>query len=144
MLKNLDYAKSKIDTVVCFEMYFYSYDYIKLLEIKDVKEEALFNRPIIPYPASPLGKMLLEKYGVNENDTWDFLLRYTWWLQIEYFLIENEIKNNGFRTELFYAPFKPGIKEIILNSPLSQVQDLVYAILDLSSFWAKNSSGFRD
>jgi len=143
-LENLEYAREKIDTIVCFELNFYSSDYIELLGIKSVKEEALFERPIIPYPGSPLGRMLLKKYHISEDDTWDFALRYTWWLQVEYFLVENEIKKNGFREELFFAPFAPGIKEIILNSPMDQVKDLVYAILSLSSFWEKNSSGFRD
>lgn len=143
-MENLDYARSKIDTVICFELCFYSYDYIKLLDIKSVKEEALFNRPIIPYPASPLGKMLLKKYDIDENNTWEFVLRYTWWLQIEYFLRDNEIKKNGFNKDLFFKPYKIGLKNIILYSPLDDVKDLVYSILDLSSFWAKNAPGFRD
>lgn len=143
-LDNLDYIKSKVDTVVCFELCFYSYDYIKLLDIKSIKEEALFNRPIIPYPASPLGKMLLRKYKVKEDQIWEFVLRYTWWLQIEYFLRDNEFKKDGFKEEVFFKPYKPGLKNIILNSPMDDVKDLVYAMLDLSSFWSKNSSGFRD
>lgn len=143
-IQNLDYAKRIIDTVVCFELNFYSYDYINLLGIKDVKQEALFNRPIIPYPGSPLGRMLLSKYKISETGTWDFVLRYTWWLQVEYFFIENDIKRNGFKKEIFFKPYKSGIKEIILNSPLDKVRDLVYALLDLSSFWEKNSPGFRD
>lgn len=144
VMKNLDYAKSKVDTVVCFELCFYSYDYMQLLDIKSVKQEALFNRPIIPYPGSPLGRMLLKRYNIDEDHAWDFALRYTWWLQVEYFLMENEIKKNGFKEELFFTPFKPEIKEIILNSPIEQIQVLVSSILELSSFWAKNSSGFRD
>jgi hypothetical protein len=75
---NLNYAKEQIKNIVCFELNFYTKDYIELLDIKSIKQEALFDRPIIPYPASILGKLLLIKYGIKEVDTWDFVLRYTW------------------------------------------------------------------
>lgn len=143
LLKNLEYAKKEIDTVVCFELNFYSHDYIEILGIKNVNERALFNRPIIPYPASFLGKQLLRKYNVK-NNIWDFVLRYTWWLQLEYFFIENDIKNIGFSQDYFFKPYKENLKNLILSAPLTQVKELVYSILDFSSFWAKNSSGFRD
>lgn len=143
-LENLDYIKEQIDTVVCFELNFYSPDYIELLGIKDIKQEALFNRPIIPYPGSPLGMMLMKKFQIPEQKAWDFMLRYVWWLQIEFFLNDNEIKNTGFREELFTKCQYPGFKEFILNGPYAQVKDTVYAVLGLSSFWSKNSSGFRD
>ena len=107
----IEYTKEKIPVVNVFHLDFQSSDYIDILNLEQDQNVEWHNRPIIPYPGTPIGEKLFEHYGVNKNK-WEFALRYVWWLQIEHSIGQNK-----------------NIRDTVLFSDYSRAKSTAYQIL---------------
>ncbi len=93
---------------------FYTNDIKKILGLKDENTKWV-SKVVRPYPGSLIGEKLLELYNIKEAK-WDFILRYTWWEQIENF-------SNYFKDGIAQDP---NIKQKILFDSMEKSKEISY------------------
>lgn len=113
----VEITKNYIPTVNLFHINFYSPDYAEILGLEQKPIEEWDSKPIRPYPGTYLSEKIFEKYNVKENK-WEFALRYTWWLGVEY-----QLRMNNKLSDI------NSIKECILFDNYEKSKNITYQIL---------------
>lgn len=100
---------------------FYTEDIAELIHLETdgiPNPSSWSSKQVRPYPGTDFGKQLYDKYNKIDNE-WDFALKFTWFLQIEYLY---KVKN----AQQHYSTSLEDIKNHIIDQPLSLSEPYCY------------------